>query len=170
VVVSSRESLLARAALLSAQAAPMAIRAAPAPAATAVAVPAAPAVPAPPAAVAQPSGVAAVTQALEAWRLAWSRLDVPGYLEAYAPGFVPARAASRAAWEANRRSVLGRAKNVSVAFEGVTVQLQDEDHATTTFRQVYRSASYRDQVTKTVRWQRMGTRWVIVGETASDSR
>jgi hypothetical protein len=125
---------------------------------------------APTAAVAERPGAVAVNEALEAWRLAWARLDIPGYLEAYAPGFVPARAVSRAAWEANRRTVLGRAKDVSVSFEGVAVQLQDEDHATTSFKQVYRSASYRDQVTKTVRWQRVGMRWVIVGEAASESR
>ncbi len=168
--VSNKEALIARAGLLLAQAAPAGGRAAPtstvAPAASA----ASPASAAPQPAATEKAGVVAVKEALEAWRSAWAQLNVSAYLDAYGPGFVPARGVSRAAWEANRRSTLGRAKEVSVSFEDVAVQLQDENHATATFKQIYRSASYRDQVTKTVRWERVDKRWLIVGETLPGGR
>ncbi len=93
-----------------------------------------------------------------------------GYLGAYAPEVSPARGMSRQAWEAGRRNVIGKARDVSIAFEDIKVQLQDETHATTVFKQVYRSASYRDEVTKTVRWQRLGERWLIVEEGAAAPR
>jgi adhesin transport system outer membrane protein len=168
--VSNKEALIARAALMLAQAAPVGVRAATIPIVVPAVSAALSALVAPQRAVTEKVGVAAVKEALEAWRSAWAELNVGAYLDAYSPGFVPARGVSRAAWEANRRSTLGRANDVSINFEDVAVQLQDDGHATATFRQVYRSASYRDQITKSMRWERLGKRWLIVGETASESR
>ena len=168
--VSNKEALNARAALLLAQAAPAIGRAAPSPTVAPAASAASPASAAPQPAATEQTGVAAVKDALEGWRSAWAQLNVSAYLNAYATGFVPSRGISRAAWEANRRNTLGRAKDLSISVEDVAVRLQDDDHATTTFKQVYRSAGYRDQVTKTMHWERIDKRWLVVGETASESR
>lgn len=165
---ADKDALVMRASQLARRAAPPVAPVLPAPAATAAtstttlsALPAS--------VVAQQAGNQAVMQALQAWRAAWAGRDVSTYLQSYAPGFAAAKGLSRAAWEANRRSVITRSSGVSVAIDEIVVQLQDENHATTVFRQVYRSASYQDQLVKTIRWERISNRWLIVGESTAPS-
>ena len=102
-----------------------------------------------------------VKTALEAWRAAWSRRDVEAYVGFYAPAFVPSSGGDREAWRENRKSVMKRALDISVEVTELAVALPDTTHATTTFKQTYRSASYRDVVTKTLQWVRVGDRWMI---------
>lgn len=122
--------------------------------------------PAPAAPAAEPQ----VRTALEAWRAAWERRDVAAYLQAYGAAFTPPQGLDRAAWEQRRRAIIGRAAGVSIALEQPEVTLAGPDRATTAFTQVYRSASYQDRVRKTLEWQRVDGRWVIVAETAAPLR
>jgi ketosteroid isomerase-like protein len=102
-----------------------------------------------------------VTAALEAWRAAWSTRDVEAYLNFYAPGFVPSTGGDREAWRERRKAVMSRAVDISVEVTELTVALPDATHATTTFKQTYRSANFRDVVTKTLQWVRIGERWLV---------
>ena len=102
-----------------------------------------------------------VTAALEGWRGAWSKRDVEAYLNFYAPGFVPSTGGDREAWREKRKAVINRAVDISVEVTELTVTLSDASHATTAFKQTYRSADYRDVVTKTLQWVRVGERWLI---------
>jgi adhesin transport system outer membrane protein len=102
-----------------------------------------------------------VTAALEAWRAAWSKRDVEAYLNFYAPGFVPSTGGDREAWRERRKAVMSRAVDISVEVTELTVALPDATHVTTAFRQTYSSADYRDVVTKTLQWVRVGERWLI---------
>lgn len=102
-----------------------------------------------------------VTAALEAWRAAWSKRDVDAYMNFYAPAFVPSTGGDREAWKERRKAVMNRAVDISVEVTELTVALPDATHATTTFKQTYRSANYRDVVTKTLQWVRVGDRWLI---------
>ena len=168
IYASNKQELIERAAQLTRLSSPAAQRNAP-PAVVPAAVPVTPASPtasAAPAAAPQQAGTQAVNDALEAWRVAWAERNLASYFGTYAPGISPARGVSRDDWEAGRRSVIGRAKNVSLAVQDVAVQLQDATHATAVFKQVYRSANYRDEVIKTLRWERIGNRWLIVEESA----
>jgi outer membrane protein, adhesin transport system len=88
-----------------------------------------------------------VRQALQNWRAAWAKRDVDAYLQFYAPNFVPPTGGDRESWKA--------------------VTLNDATHATMVFRQTYRSASYRDVVTKTLQWVKLGDRWLIVRESSA---
>lgn len=167
VYVSNKPELIERAAQLSRRSLPVARDAASAAVPTAISSTAASAsAAAVPAAVAPQPGAKAVYDALEVWRGAWTQRDLASYFGTYAPGISPARSLSREAWEAGRRSVIGRAKDVSLVLEDVAVQLRDATHATAVFKQVYRSAGYRDEVTKTLRWERLRDRWFIVEESA----
>jgi adhesin transport system outer membrane protein len=107
-----------------------------------------------------------LSRALEGWRAAWSRRDVDAYLGFYAPGFTPSTDGDRNAWREKRRAVLGRAVDISVDVSEVSVTNTDATHASTTFRQTYRSASYRDVVTKTLQWVRVDNRWLIMRESS----
>ena len=102
-----------------------------------------------------------VTAALEAWRGAWSKRDVEAYLNFYAPGFLPSTGGDREAWRERRKAVMSRAVDISVEVTELTVAFSDATHATTAFKQTYRSAGYRDVVTKTLQWVRVGERWLI---------
>lgn len=107
-----------------------------------------------------------INRALEGWRAAWSRRDIDAYLGFYAPGFVPSTDGDRNAWKEKRKAVLGRAVDIAVDVADVSVAMPDATHATTTFKQTYRSASYRDVVTKTLQWVRVGDRWLILRESS----
>ena len=106
-------------------------------------------------------GSSAVTAALEGWRGAWSKRDIEGYLNFYAPGYVPSTGGDREAWRERRKAVMSRAVDISVEVTELTVALSDATHATTVFKRTYRSADYRDVVTKTLQWVRVGERWLI---------
>ena len=105
-----------------------------------------------------------VKTALEAWRAAWSKRDAEANMNFYAPGFVPSTGGDRDAWRERRKAVMNRAVDISVEITELTVAMPDAMHATTTFKQTYRSANYRDVVTKTLQWVRVGDRWLITHE------
>ncbi|MDO8370736.1 MAG: TolC family outer membrane protein [Polaromonas sp.] len=119
-----------------------------------------------PAAMPEAGSSSEISSALEGWRAAWSRRDVDAYLGFYAPGFVPSNEGGRDAWKEKRKAVLGRAVDISVEVSELSVATPDATHATATFRQTYRSANYRDVVTKTLQWERVGDRWLIVRESS----
>jgi len=108
---------------------------------------------------------AALDHALKQWLVAWSGRDVEAYLSAYAPSFTPAGDLSRDAWAQKRRQVLGRTEKIAIEAADVQTNVQGE-HAETRFRQSYRSPSFRDVVLKTLTWQRIDGKWLIVAETA----
>jgi len=110
------------------------------------------------------AGEQPVKDALESWRAAWAARDTAAYLQAYAPSFVPPNGLARKDWEEGRKSIIDRAAGVAIALSDIKVSLVDADHATTTFTQSYRSASFQDTVTKTLNWERIGGRWLIVRE------
>jgi adhesin transport system outer membrane protein len=105
-------------------------------------------------------------QALEGWRTAWSKRDVDAYFGFYAPTFVPATGGDREAWKERRKRVMERAAEISVDVADVTVTQPDASSATMVFKQTYRSATYRDVVTKTLQWTRVGDRWLISRESS----
>ena len=105
-----------------------------------------------------------IRQALENWRTAWSQRDADRYLALYAPSFVPATGGDRNAWLERRKALLRRATDIAVEISELTVSQQDASHATTVFKQTYRSANYRDVVRKILQWQRVGERWLIIRE------
>ena len=144
-------------------------------------VPSAPAVPppsvtplvpgaqAPAAPASSPDGAnyAEVRQALQNWRTAWTQRNVDVYLQFYAPTFVPSTGGDREAWKEKRKTALTRASDITVEVADLTVTLNDATHATMVFKQTYRSASYRDVVTKTLQWVKLGDRWLIVRESSA---
>jgi outer membrane protein, adhesin transport system len=107
---------------------------------------------------------AALDNALKQWLVAWSGRDVEAYLSVYAPSFTPAGDLSRDAWAQKRRQVLGRTEKIAIEAADVQTNVQGE-HAETRFRQRYRSPSFRDVVLKTLTWQRIDGKWLIVAET-----
>ena len=123
--------------------------------------PAAPAAP-----VSEVTAERAVAEALKAWTLAWSGLNVQGYLDSYGPAFTPADGSARDAWADKRKTILSRAKDISLDIRDIKLVVNGPRHASTTFKQAYRSDHYKDVVLKTLAWEQVDGRWLIVRETA----
>jgi adhesin transport system outer membrane protein len=124
---------------------------------------------APPAAPASPvvdtSQEKAVADAIKAWLAAWTSRNIDSYLAAYAPGFAPADGASREKWEKKRRTVLGRAGDISLDIVDLQIKVWDPQHAVASFRQNYHAAGFSDVVMKTLELERIDSKWLVVAET-----
>lgn len=116
-----------------------------------------------PAAPQDPS--AAVQASVQAWAAAWSSRNVRSYLAAYAPEYKP-KGMSREAWETQRLDRISRPKSIEVVLGDIRVTMQDDRHATVTFRQDYRSDRYRDSMRKLLKLEKAGDAWLIVDEQA----
>lgn len=106
-------------------------------------------------------------QTLQNWRAAWIKRDVDIYLGFYAPNFVPSTGDNQEAWKEKRKAALSRASDISLEIADLTVTLSDATNATMVFKQTYGAANYRDIVTKTLQWTRVGERWLIVRESSA---
>ncbi|BBE51910.1 Multifunctional-autoprocessing repeats-in-toxin [Ferriphaselus amnicola] len=107
-----------------------------------------------------------VTDFVTTWAKVWAARDIAGYLACYGESFQPAGGEDLAAWEAQRRARVGKAKAIEVAVEGLRVEALDESHAKAQFTQRYRSDNYRDVVSKTLMLEKTAQGWRIVREEA----
>ena len=107
------------------------------------------------------SGDEAVLQTVIAWANAWSQRKVETYLAFYAQDFKTPKGEGRAQWEASRRERLLGAKSIAVAVESPKVVKKDDDNATVSFRQSYRSDTLKVNSRKTLVMVRQQGRWVI---------
>lgn len=106
----------------------------------------------------------AVLKAVEAWAAAWSANNVSGYLALYAPGFKTPDGEPRAAWENERKARIAKPRKIEVRIEGAKVTFSDANRATVTFRQHYRSNTFKASANKTLVMIRSGKQWLIQEE------
>lgn len=122
-------------------------------------------IPAPPAPDREPSAPASLaTQRLLDWAGAWMAKDVSRYMDFYADGFQPTLAASRAEWVQQRRRLVAKRGPIDVRIDNVQTRTLSSTLVETSFDQSYASSDYVDRTRKTLTWQRLGDRWLIVGE------
>jgi len=113
---------------------------------------------------AKEGGEQAVLQTVLAWADAWSQQKVETYLAFYARDFKTPKGEGRSEWEAARRERITGAKKIEVAVESPKVVLKDENNATVSFRQAYRSDTFKLSGRKTLVMVRTEGRWVIQQE------
>ncbi|MDD5181489.1 MAG: outer membrane protein assembly factor BamE, partial [Gallionellaceae bacterium] len=94
------------------------------------------------------AGEQAVGDAVKAWSEAWAVRDVAKYLSSYAGDFKPADGMSHAAWEAQRKERIGKAKNIKVELSEIKVNMQGESRASVFFKQSYSADNHKDVVRK----------------------
>jgi tetratricopeptide (TPR) repeat protein len=115
-----------------------------------------------PAAAAESS--ADVLKAVNAWAQAWSDRDVEAYLASYAKDFKTPKGQPRADWEKGRRARIGGAKSISVEISSPKVTMKGPDQASVSFRQAYRSDTFKATGNKTLVLIRSEGRWLIQDE------
>lgn len=109
-----------------------------------------------------------VLEAVSNWAKAWSSNDVNGYLGFYAPDFKTPEGEPRKKWEAVRAERIAKPKKIEVRISSPKVKFIDNNHATVTFRQDYRSATLKVTSSKTLMMVRGGDRWLIQQERSSN--
>jgi tetratricopeptide (TPR) repeat protein len=105
-----------------------------------------------------------VLKAVRAWASAWSKKETTRYLAYYAKDFKTPNGESRADWEAARKQRINGPKSIEVLVESPKVSVKDENHASVSFRQSYRSDSLKINSGKTLVLVRVDGRWLIVQE------
>lgn len=109
-----------------------------------------------------------VLEAVNNWAKAWSNNDVNGYLGFYAPDFQTPDGEPRNKWEAVRTERIAKPKKIEVRISSQKVKFTDNNHATVTFRQDYRSNTLKTTGTKTLAMVKAGNRWLIQQERSSN--
>ena len=115
--------------------------------------------------VAAPSGPAEqeVISSVEAWAKAWASKDMPTYLSAYDPKFVPPGKKSHKEWETERRDRIVSKSSISVDVTEFDVKVTDTT-ATATFRQNYKAGALTANSRKTLELSKKNGRWLITKE------
>ena len=90
--------------------------------------------------------------------------DLNRYYSFYGDAFGPLKA-NKAKWMADRKRLVTKPGDISVSLEDIKSKTVSPTRAETTFRQVYKSSNFNDQMVKTLTWDRVGSDWVIVKET-----
>jgi ketosteroid isomerase-like protein len=106
----------------------------------------------------------AVLQVVDRWAKAWSENDITTYLAHYAPDFKPSQGMSRTAWEAQRRARIAKPRKIEVTIEAPKAVFTGENRVKVTFRQHYRSGTFKASGTKTLDMVRQGEKWLIKQE------
>ena len=109
-----------------------------------------------------------VTQAVEAWRQAWSNKNVVDYLAAYSDSFVPANSQSIKAWRSARQRSLTGPRFIEVYVSDVKLTPLTEELVRFTFNQRYRSNIVQDEVIKVLLLEKTAGQWKIVQEVVTD--
>ena len=107
-------------------------------------------------------------EAVDNWARAWSSNDVDGYLRFYAPDFQTPNGEPRSKWEAVRTARIAKPRKIEVRIGSPKVKFMDNNRATVTFRQDYRSNTLKVTSTKTLTMVRNGNRWLIQQEHSSN--
>lgn len=101
---------------------------------------------------------------VQVWANAWREMDVYRYIAAYTPEF-KGEAASPKQWRNVRRNSILGAKRIDLRLERLNVRMVEKScEATAEFKQIYRSAQFTDQGTKTLRLRWQGKDWRIFRE------
>lgn len=101
---------------------------------------------------------------VNAWAQSWSNNDIPSYLAAYAGDFRTPRGEPRAAWEAERKARIAKPRKIQVTLEAAKVVFDENNRATVTFMQHYRSDNLNATNAKVLVMTKAGDKWLIQQE------
>lgn len=111
-----------------------------------------------------PDADAQIRQSLDRWSRAWSTRNMPAYLAAYAPNFVPEGGQNRLAWEQSRQQRILSKQTITHEIRNLQISV-DGDKATARFEQTYVADGLRLVGPKVLRLERTAQAWLIVAET-----
>lgn len=95
-----------------------------------------------------PDSLAAAEDLLATWTSTWQAQDIEGYLAHYHADFQPPNAATRQAWEEQRRSSIGRAVDIRISYDRVELVAEDDNSITLHLWLHYSARNYADDTLK----------------------
>jgi tetratricopeptide (TPR) repeat protein len=104
-----------------------------------------------------------ISTAVNAWIAAWGGNDVAGYLNFYAPDFVPTGGETREAWAQTRSDRIAAPRKIAVSISDMKITIAGNE-ATAQFRQDYRSGTVKNNSSKTLKLAKYGSQWLIRSE------
>ncbi|MES0372090.1 MAG: tetratricopeptide repeat protein [Mariprofundaceae bacterium] len=107
-----------------------------------------------------------ILEAVEAWRTAWSKRDLSGYLVAYSKDFrVPKGFDSLERWQKYKRQVIGSKTYIQVELSDIRIELENGNmKANIKFLQKFSSNSYNSDDLKVLQMRLENGTWKIVSE------
>ncbi|WP_370276895.1 TolC family protein [Pontibacterium sp.] len=111
--------------------------------------------------------VASPQAVIDRWAQAWRSKDVDTYLDQYSANF-PGTVREHNRWVKERTQRLMAPRYIELELGDRVIVSQDEQSATVSFDQLYKSNLFTDRVRKTLRLEREQNGWKIVAEVARD--
>ena len=106
----------------------------------------------------------AVLATVHDWAAAWSAQNAKLYLTFYANEFKTPDGEDRSAWEKQRQARIAAPKSIQVNISNTKVKLDDNNHASVSFKQLYRASHLHTSSLKTLVLVKNGDKWLIVEE------
>ncbi len=111
--------------------------------------------------------IPAAMAAVQAWRSAWSRQDVPAYFKAYSDTFdVGPRFKTLKQWQHYKQRVISKRAFIRVTLEHIKAQLLPDGEIKIVFLQHFRSDAFNSDDIKELRLKAGRDGWKIVYETS----
>jgi tetratricopeptide (TPR) repeat protein len=107
-----------------------------------------------------------ILKAVHEWARAWSSRNAGKYLAMYAKDFKTPHNVARSVWEKQRRERIAKPQPITVTIINARVKIKDENTASVSFVQSYRSGSLKSTTRKTLEMTRANGSWLIQAELA----
>ncbi len=107
---------------------------------------------------------AEVLKSTKAWAAAWAAKNSKKYLSFYAKEFKTPGGVSRSAWETQRKQHIAAPKSIHVEVRDTKVKMENDTHASISFRQYYRAPHLNVMSKKTLNWVKTDGQWLITEE------
>ena len=111
---------------------------------------------------------AEVLKTLHEWTEIWSSQNVKKYLDFYATDFKTPNGESRDQWETATKMRVSTPKYIEITVDHEKVSFPDENHATVTFHQFYRSDYLNTSFDKIMLLVKLNNQWLIQEERAAN--
>lgn len=105
-----------------------------------------------------------VLKAVHEWVSAWSSKNANKYLAMYAKNFKTPNDEARSSWEQQRRERISKPQAIVVSISNAKVKLVDDNNATVSFIQSYRSGALKSTTRKTLEMTMSNGKWQILSE------
>lgn len=101
---------------------------------------------------------------LRSWSVDWSKMDINAYFDHYDVDFVPSGGLDLATWKMRKSRVFSEAEYIRIRVESIKVLEFNQNQATLSFTQHYKSNTHQETSNKTLMLKRHNDHWRITKE------
>ncbi len=101
---------------------------------------------------------------LRSWSVDWSKMDINAYFDHYDVDFLPSGGLDLATWKMRKSRIFSEAEYIRIRVESIKVLEFNQNQATLSFTQHYKSNNHQETSKKTLMLKRHNDRWLITKE------